>query len=196
MCVDAPAPEEANVSFPGDCFAVAMISATLFKRRIGADDEHVGNGGDVGDVLEVGSRVVGHPFVQRIVDRHHAGGRHEQRVPVRRRLGDGVGADVACGPGLVLDHDGLAERTRKTVGQEPRKNVGRASGRERDDDAHRPLRISILGVRRCHAKHEGAEQGEDFSHDGAIHTCTRPLPARVGLTYRYLPHLLDAARTH
>jgi hypothetical protein len=46
-------------------------------------------------------------------------GRQQQRVAVRRRFRDGVGADVAAGAGAVLDDDGLAEMVRHLGRHDP-----------------------------------------------------------------------------
>ena len=52
-------------------------------------------------------------------------------------LGHHVGADIAAGAGLVLDHDRLADGVLQLGADQPRQDVGGAAGRKRHDDAHR-----------------------------------------------------------
>jgi hypothetical protein len=71
------------------------------------------------DRREVGERVERQVAVERGADRL-AVGVLQQRVAVGRRLGDGVGRDVAAGAGAVLHHDRLAERLAELAGDQSR----------------------------------------------------------------------------
>src|SRR5262249_17423602 len=64
-------------------------------------------------------------------------------------------ADVCVGTGDILNIELLSELLGESLGGEPRKNVGRAAGREGYDHTHRPRRII---ERRCDARH-GREHG-------------------------------------
>jgi hypothetical protein len=97
------------------------------------------------DRREVAQRVVAELRIERRVDRHRAGVGHPQRIAVGRRLGDELGADRAAGAGLVVDHDGLPERALQLVDEQSCVRIERATGREADDDLHRPLRKRGLG---------------------------------------------------
>ena len=64
----------------------------------------------------------------------------QERIAVGRRLDRGVDADRAAGAGAVLDEHLLAEPARDVFAGEPRDEVEPAAGRERHDEAHRPVR--------------------------------------------------------
>ena len=86
------------------------------------------------------------PFVHRRRQhmRRHAG--DLQRVAVRRRAGDRLGADQAAAAGAVLDEELLAEGLAELVGEHAAEQVVGAAGRIGDDDAHRLVRP--FGLRR------------------------------------------------
>jgi hypothetical protein len=105
--------------------------------------EDVRDRGQVGDRNEIGQRLVGELRVRGGIDRVRRDGRDAQRVSVRRRLRDEVGADAAAGPGAIVDDDRLPELLRELVGDEPRDDVGRATRRERNDEPDRLRRIVL-----------------------------------------------------
>src|SRR5262249_597617 len=67
----------------------------------------------------------------------------------------GVGGNVAGGTGRVLDDEWLAEPLRQRLTYQTRDDLGYATGRKADDDAHRPRRI---GLRPCNSR-DGRERG-------------------------------------
>ncbi len=109
--------------------------------------------GDARDRRDVAHEIELEIAVERRV--HRVGrDRHQDRVAVRRGLGDVFGADIAGGARPVLDHELLAEPLRQMLPREPRDGVGCAAGRERDDQMHRPRRVSLrAGEARCGRKH-------------------------------------------
>jgi hypothetical protein len=77
-------------------------------------------------------RIIGKVLCHVRVHRQHGVIAHQQRVAIRRRLGDAVGSDHAGAAGPILDHDGrrvaglgelLGEQTRQDVA-----DAGRAVG--------------------------------------------------------------------
>jgi hypothetical protein len=58
-------------------------------------------------------------------------------------MGHEAGADVGAGAAAVLDDDLLVETLRHRLCYEPRDNVERAAGRDRNDETDRLARISI-----------------------------------------------------
>ncbi len=68
---------------------------------------------------------------------------HQQRVAVRRRLGDQVRADIASGACAVVDHDLLAERARQALGQRTADDIGGTAGRVRHHEADRLVGIVV-----------------------------------------------------
>ena len=57
------------------------------------------------DRREVAQRIVGQLLVKRRIDRMRADRRHEQRLAVRRGLGDGIGPKRTAGSSAVVDDD-------------------------------------------------------------------------------------------
>ena len=111
-----------------------------------ADDAR--DGGDVAKKNEIELVVEGR--VDRVRRSYH-----EERVAVRRRPHDRLGANIVAATRAVFYDELLAEPLRKPRSDEPRDNVGRAAGAGGGDDAHRPRRI---GLRPCDARH-GRQRG-------------------------------------
>ena len=100
-------------------------------------DEHVGRPAEIGDVGEIADRVEVRVLVhcRRQHVRRHAG--DLQRLAVRRRSRDRLGADQAAAAGAVLD-DRTADRTSaELLGQHPAQQVVGAAGGVGHDDAYR-----------------------------------------------------------
>jgi len=117
---------EPKLTLPGFALAKAIISRHRVTGVAAVDDQHVGRDRDQADRGEILDRSVGHLRVQARVDGVRRQRAHHHRVAVRRRLGDGVGPDVAAGAGLVLHHDLLppgfesfCARSRPTLSSEP-----------------------------------------------------------------------------
>ena len=72
---------------------------------------------------------------------------HQQRVAVGFGLRDRAGSDGAAGAGAVVDDDGLTELLADVLADQPRQNVGDASGAGRHDHLDGARRI-VLRVRR------------------------------------------------
>jgi hypothetical protein len=62
-----------------------------------------------------------------------------KRVAIWRRMGHETGADVGAGAAAVLDNDLLVETLRHRRRHEPRDNVERTAGRDRNDETDRLL---------------------------------------------------------
>jgi hypothetical protein len=89
---------------------------------------------DVADEIEIEFRI------ERGVDRVGDRGR-QQRIAVRGRVDDGLGADVAAGAGPVLDDEGLAEPVTEPLRHQARRDDAAAAGGKTGHEAHRPRRI-------------------------------------------------------
>ena len=89
-------------------------------------------------------------------DEQRAGGDDAERVAVGRGFRHRADADGAAGAALVLDHELLAQTLRQAVGENARRDVGVAAGRERHDHRHRPGR-PLLRLRRSD-RHRGGER--------------------------------------
>ena len=75
------------------------------------------------------------------------GGRHDQqRVAVRRGVGDRLRTDLARCPGLVFNDDGRFQALGHALGKEPADDIDRAARRPRHDEANRTRGIVILGA--------------------------------------------------
>ena len=65
-------------------------------------------------------------------------------------MGDQLSTDVAAGAGPVIDDKLLADASRQGVGDKPRDNVRRRTGRITGDDVDRPIGVGIrpmIGLR-------------------------------------------------
>ncbi len=101
--------------------------------------------------------------VELVVERHveHVGhGRGEQRVAVRRRFHDDLGADIGGAARPIVDDELLLEPLRQPLSDEPRGNVGRDSDRIRYDHADRPRRIGLRRHRLGQARQRGHGRSE------------------------------------
>jgi hypothetical protein len=61
------------------------------------------------------------------------GGHHQQRVAVGRRARDRLQGEIAAAARPVVDDHRLAEPLRERLTNEPRDDVGRATGGNEDD---------------------------------------------------------------
>src|SRR5262245_2156455 len=76
------------------------------------------------------------------VDRVHESG-HKERISVRGRLYDHLGADIAGSSWSVLDDELLAELLRQPLSYQACHDVGATSGGKSDNDAHRSRWIGL-----------------------------------------------------
>jgi hypothetical protein len=76
-------------------------------------------------------------------ERARQGTDDEQRIAVRGRLSDRLGADIAAAARPVVDDEGLTEPFREPLTHQAREDVDRASGPNADDNAHRTRRIGL-----------------------------------------------------
>src|SRR5262245_30188751 len=103
------------------------------------DVRHVVQGRDRRDVAdEIEIELV----VERRVDRVKSTDQ-EQRVAVGRGTHDRLSGDIAAGARTVLDDERLTEPLREPLTYQARRDVRTASGREANNDAHRPRRIAL-----------------------------------------------------
>jgi hypothetical protein len=129
-------------------------------------DEHLG---DRGKILE---RIVGQLVIEARADHQRRVAAHEERVAVRRRLGDPIGCDVAAGAGDVLDDHRLAPAFGEPVGEETCGDVGRHARGKPDDDPDRLFRVARLGVGVADDGEGGGDAGENAKQGS--HAITSP----------------------
>jgi hypothetical protein len=101
-----------------------------------------GNEADERHRRDVAHKIETEVVVERSVDRvrRHA---EQQRVAVRRRAHHRFGRDIAAGARPVVDDDSLAQAIRQPLADHAGDDVGRAAGRNLDDEAHRLRRIRL-----------------------------------------------------
>jgi hypothetical protein len=132
--------------------------------------EHVGREQDQADRREVLARAVGHAGEQ---VRRNCQGAHvdqQQGVAILLGLGDQVGADIAAGAGLVLDHDRLADGVLQLRADEARQDVRGPARRERHDDPDRLGEGLSRGAAGCEAQSENCESRNDAEPTN-MHAC-------------------------
>src|ERR1044071_8758834 len=99
----------------------------VLDRQLGIDDQEIGEADELGDRLQILVDVERQLGIERRVERDRADGAKQQRVAVRRGLGDKASADATAGAGAVLDHDVLAELRLHVGGKDARQQIGRAT---------------------------------------------------------------------
>ena len=70
----------------------------------------------------------------------------QQRVTIRRGLGDDVGADHPARAGTVVDHHGLPERIAEFLSHDARQHIRGAAGRQKYHHAQWASWIVRLGM--------------------------------------------------
>src|SRR5262249_51660572 len=84
----------------------------------------------------------------------------EERVAIRRRAHNRLGCDVAAGSQTVVDDERLTEPLRKPLTYQARRDVRTASGREANNDAHRPRWIGLRPSNMRHGRERGSARCE------------------------------------
>lgn len=140
------------------------------RRNGRIDNEQCRRHAHAPDRREIADRVVGHVFVQAGIDGVGRHRRHQNGVAVGRRLGDVIGADVAARPRTVLDDELLMQHFAHLRTHDAADNVGRTTGREWDDHAHRVRRIILRSLCACACEYcrrhgrGGGRQPMQFAH--------------------------------
>ena len=137
-----------------------MISGTIATLEIGAKSQ---------------GRVERQAGIHAGIDDHRPVGHQQQRVAVRRRLGDEIAADVAVGTRAVVDHHLLAERLGEMLPDQPRQDIAGAADRKRHHHPDLALRIGRGGAggarlrrrsRRQRDEGKAGEAGEEGAQRG------------------------------
>src|SRR5262249_33712566 len=131
---------------------------------------------DVADEIEI------ELVVERRVDRVESTDQ-EQRVAVGRGTHDRLSGDIAAGARTVLDDERLTEPLREPLTYQARRDVRTASGREANNDAHRPHRIALRPCDAPDGRQRGSTQGQmqkfpaaKFHFETSLHITRSPRP--------------------
>src|SRR5438046_3089691 len=84
----------------------------------------------------------------------------QERIAVRRRPHDRLGANIVAATRAVFDDELLAEPLREPWSDEPRDNVGRAAGGRGGNDAYWPRRISLRPSEPRSGRQRGSPRGQ------------------------------------
>src|SRR6516165_1133469 len=130
------------------------------------DEQKVWKPHQQGDRLEVAGDVEIELGVEEGIDGDRTDRAHQQRVAVGRRLRHKAGADAASGAGFILDYEWNPEFRLQVLLQDAREQVRRSARRERHHDGDRSLRPSLLRMRQCCQRNDGAngEGRENSTH--------------------------------
>src|SRR5262245_2324449 len=138
--------------------------------------------GDVADQIEI------ELFVECSVDSVHRSG-HKERIPVRGRVYDRLGGDIASRARPIPDDKLLTETLRQPLSYQARHDVGGTTGGKSDNDAHRPGRIALRpsdardsrepGNTRCKMKKSTARHVHGVQPPGSRTVKTEPLPGSL-----------------
>src|SRR5690349_7104364 len=144
-------------------------------RHLGIDQQHVWDCADHRDGDELVG-VVGEFRVQQVINHQWRRRAREQRVAIRVGTEHGVGTNVAGGARPVLDDHGLAPARREFFGDGARQEIGAATRREGDDDAHR-FRGPLLRPGGESKQARGKESGETHGDANYNEPMQRSWPA-------------------
>ncbi len=143
-----------HVQLSGIGFYIGDELGNVVGRDRRIDLQHVGHARHAGDRREVAFQIELGIVEERGVDRIHCGDK-QQRVAVRRRRRDRFAGEIAGGAGPVLDDHRLAESAGYELSDQAGDNVGRAAGRESENQPDRAARI---GLRACDTR-QGRQSG-------------------------------------
>ena len=99
-----------------------------------------------------------------------------QRQAIGCGAAHGLDADHAAGGAAVLHHDGLAQLSRERVGQQPRREIDAAAGREGRDQADRARRLRARDAGR------GEQGGNEPAAEGVLTVTNANLGAAIRLS--------------
>src|SRR5262245_18133926 len=125
-----------------------MNSGTVLAGTVGITTMANGVRINASDWRDIADEIVVELVVECRIDRVPCAN-NEQRVAVGRGTHDRLGGDMAAGDRTVVDDERLTEPLREPLTYQSRRDVRAASGREANNDAHRPRRI---GLRPCNAR--------------------------------------------
>ena len=125
-----------------------------FQRRVrrpAFHDQRERDNGRERDGLQILVRVVAEVLDQILVDRNLCGLADQNRVTVRRCSCDALRADRTACSRSILHDDRMAERARELLRNYSRDDVTGTAWRVRDDELHRPARVTLGRTvdRRC-----------------------------------------------
>ena len=108
---------------------------------------------DVADEIEVKF------LIQRRVDRGRRGGKQE-RITIRRRTNDCLGANIGPRAGSIFNDERLAKPLRQPLTDQACENVSRAAGSKANDNAHRARRIGLCPRDPRHRRQRRSTRGQ------------------------------------
>src|SRR5438132_1351002 len=120
---------------------------------------HVGHDNNAGDRRDVADEIEVELVIECRVERVE-GTDYEQGVAVCRRAHDRLGCDVAAGSRTVVDDERLTEPLREPLTYQACRDVRTASGREANNDAHRPRRIGLRPSYARNSRERGSARGQ------------------------------------
>ena len=130
-------PEPDKATFSGRVwFGIGDEGAEIRRRQVGPRHQHLRRHHQHRDRRELLERVLVEIGIEARIDRDGVAD-DQQRVAVRRRIGDKDRAGgIACA-GLVLDDDRLGPDRAQSFGEDARDRIDRTAGRRRHDQPHR-----------------------------------------------------------
>src|SRR5215467_2678313 len=175
-----PVPFEARLILPGLALAWAMNSGTVLAGNDGLTSKTK----ESLLMLATGSMSRVTVTVLFLIERHVddvRGGDKKKRVAVGRSARDRLECEIAAGARPVVDDHRLAEPLRQRLADQAPNDVGRAAGRNEDDQGHRPHWVG-LGPRhsRDRRQHGSAGRQMEKSSAGEFHSITSSALASSG----------------
>src|SRR2546425_6034286 len=149
--------------------------------------EDAGRDAHLPDGREILDWIVGHLLVEPGIDRMRRHRRHQQRVAVRRRFRDDIGADIAARAGPVLHHEWLSEQLRHSRTHDACDGIRRTAGGERHHQPYRFRWIAVLRERKAKAERQANKASKHTSFHMRLLPgtfCARPMQQKSPALFR------------
>jgi len=128
-----------------------------FYRQIVVDDENERRSCNHHQRHKIGRGIIRQLLVQRSIDRHWRRRRHQERIAIGLGMSHQARADHGAGAGFVLDDNWLADAFLELLPDQTRQDLGRTTGRVRNDDGDRLGRIVVCAHGLRAASYDGEQ---------------------------------------
>ena len=152
--------------------------------------QHIRRRAKIDHHFKIADRIVVELFVQRAADQVRVGG-DQQRVTIRRRLGDKLRPDGAARARLVLDGDALLPQVLQLEREDARRRINCAAGGIRHHQFDRVVWVGA-GLGDGHSRHQ---RGGGERKEGLNHSHTLPdFASQAGAFQRHHPIVIEFKR--
>jgi hypothetical protein len=135
--------------------------------------------GEFGYRHEILLHIEGQILVQARIDREGGAEAHQQRVPVRRRLRDEGGSNVAAGSGTIVDQNPLPKALAEPIADDAGNAIRSTARREWQYEADRLCRIVLSAGKPRRQGSDQCRQQRQYRTSGDSHGSSQGLLLRA-----------------